>query len=56
VRMGNCRIRSVGLVKIAFMGIVCSSGLRVATTLLVLFAGIHSIMADESDGMGWVGR
>jgi hypothetical protein len=54
VRMESCRIRSVGLVKIAFMEIVCLGGLKVATTLLVRFVGIRSIMVDELDGMEWV--
>jgi hypothetical protein len=48
--MERCRIRYVKLVRIAFMGIVCTSGSRVVIILLVRFVGTRSIM-----GEAWVG-
>lgn len=51
--MERCRIRYVKLVRIASMGIVCTSGLRVVIILLVRFVGIRLIMGDA--WVGWVG-
>jgi hypothetical protein len=60
--MANYRTRSVGHARIAFMGIVCISGLRVQTIRHVRFVGIRSIIVEvvvirrKKGLVGWLVR